>query len=101
MAMVSKAFAEYNRRIGTAELNRFFAEVLERHPPPTHSGRAPRLYYITQAQVRPAVFVAMCSHPEALTDAYKRFVVNQLRGAFGFECVPLLLRFRARKRQDS
>ena len=81
-------------------MNRFFSEVLERHPPPTRGGKAPRLMYVTQAEARPPIFVAMCSHAEALPDSYKRFVTNQLRDAFGFESIPLTVRYRARRRRQ-
>jgi GTPase len=99
MEAIDATYDEYTRRIGTGELNRFFSEVIERHPPPTHGGKAPRLYFVTQAETRPPQFVAMCNHPEALTDAYRRFVSNQLRAAFGFESVPIVVRFRPRRRE--
>src|SRR6185436_8660062 len=47
---ILEAWQAFHRRVGTAELNRFFQDVLERTPPPTHGGRAPRLYYMTQAE---------------------------------------------------
>ncbi len=100
MKHVDKAFAEFTRRIKTSDLNRFFAEVLERHPPPTRGGKAPRLMYVTQAETRPPVFVAMCSHADSLADSYRRFVANQLREAFGFESIPLAVRFRSRRRRE-
>ncbi len=100
MKRVGQSYDEYSQRVPTAQLNRFFEEVLERHPPPTKSGRAPRLYYVTQAQSSPPVFVAMCSHPDAIPEAYRRFVTNQLRQAFGFESIPIRLRFKARRRNE-
>jgi GTP-binding protein len=100
MRRVDQAYEEYTRRVPTAQLNRFFAEVLERHPPPTRGGKAPRLMYVTQAQTRPPLFVAMCSAPEALADSYKRFVTNKLREAFGFSSIPLVVRYRARRQRD-
>jgi GTP-binding protein len=99
MTKVSKAHAEYTRRVTTSQLNLFFTEALERHPPPTKGGRAPRVYYLTQAQTAPPVFVAMCSHPESIQEAYRRYVTNQLRAAFGFESIPIHVRFRARRRE--
>jgi GTP-binding protein len=86
----------YHRRVGTAELNRFFRDVLERQPPPTHGGKAPRLYYITQAETAPPVFVVMCNLPEAVKTSYRRFVTNQIRGMFRFEYVPVIVHFRGR-----
>jgi GTPase len=95
---IVRAHASFQRRVGTAELNRFFRDVLEATPPPTQGGRAPRLYYITQAEVAPPVFVVMCSSPGHVRVSYRRFVANQLRKSFGFEAVPLIVHFRPSRR---
>ncbi len=99
MTQVRQSYGEFTQRVTTSTLNRFFEEVLEHHPPPTQGGKAPRLYYMTQAQTAPPVFVAMSSAPDAIGHAYNRFVVNQLRAAFGFTSVPVRLKFRARRRR--
>jgi GTP-binding protein len=93
------AAGEMTRRIPTGELNRFFEEVLARNPPPTQGGLAPRIYYVTQAQSSPPVFVAMTNHPEHIKESYQRFVVNQLRKAFGFESVPITVHYRAKNKE--
>lgn len=95
-----RAAEEYRRRVPTGELNRFFEQVLSTHPPPTHGGRAPRIYYVTQAETSPPVFVAMSNAPESIKDSYKRFVVGQLRKAFGFESVPVMVRYRRKSRRE-
>jgi GTP-binding protein len=100
MRRVFAANEELSRRIPTGELNRFFEEVLERRPPPTSGGKAPRIYYITQAESSPPVFIAMSNAPENIPESYKRFVINQIRSAFGFEAVPLVVRYRARTRKE-
>jgi GTPase len=89
----------FHLRVPTAELNRFFREVLAEQPPPTQGGRAPRLYYVTQAETAPPVFVVMCSSPAHVRDSYQRFVQNQLRRTFAFHGVPLIVHFR-RSRRD-
>jgi GTP-binding protein len=101
MQGVATAADEFARRIPTGELNRFFEQVLARHPPPTRGGRAPRIYYITQAESRPPLFVAMASSAEHVAESYRRFVANQIRQAFGFTSVPVLVEFRARKRRSA
>lgn len=101
MARIDKSYAEFSRRVTTSELNRFFTEVLERRAPPTRGGKAPRLYYVTQAQTKPPLFVAMCNAPDLIDESYKRFVVNQLREAFGFESVPVRVSYRARRRRET
>jgi GTPase len=95
------AAEERKKRVPTGELNRFFTKALERRQPPTRGGRAPRIYYVTQAETSPPVFIAMCSAPEAIAESYKRFLTNQMRVAFGFEAVPLTVRYRAKNRKAS
>jgi GTP-binding protein len=96
-SLATKAAREMRRRIPTAELNRFFTEVLEKQPPPTHKGQAPRIYYITQAESSPPVFVAMSNHPEHIKTSYQRFVVNQIRERFGFASVPVTVHYRQKR----
>jgi len=95
---VSQVGAAYHKRVGTGELNRFFAEVLETRPPPTSGGKAPRLYYVTQADTAPPTFVIVSSAPEAVHFSYRRFVVNQLRKKFGFEGVPIRVFYKDKRR---
>jgi GTP-binding protein len=96
---LSTAAQEFGRRIPTAELNRFFKQILERHPPPTSNGRAPRIFYITQAEARPPLFVAQSNAPEYIKDSYKRFVASQIRKSFGFSSVPIVVQYRKRKQK--
>jgi GTP-binding protein len=98
MQKVSKATTELKRRITTAELNRFFKKVLERQPPPTHRGRAPRIYYLTQAEASPPLFIAWANYPESIKPSYQKFVENQIRQEFGFDSVPVTVTYRARAR---
>lgn len=100
MHAAAKTAREMRRRIPTAELNRFFEQVLNRQPPPTQGGRAPRIYYLTQAETRPPVFIAMASHPEAIRPSYQRFVINQIRETFGFESVPITVFYKPKRKRE-
>jgi GTP-binding protein len=95
---IDRVSESFHQRIPTGELNRFFEQVLATRPPPTSGGRAPRLYYITQAETAPPLFVVIASSPEAVHFSYQRFVVNQLRKHFGFEGVPLRVVYREKRR---
>lgn len=97
---VSRVAAAYKKRVPTAELNRFFEQVLMTKPPPTSGGKAPRLFFITQAETSPPLFVAVASDPEKLHFSYRRYVANQLRQSFGFEGVPVRVKYKARRRRD-
>jgi GTP-binding protein len=84
----------WNARVPTAALNRWLSEVIERHPPPAVSGRRIRLKYLTQSRTRPPTFYLSCSRPEALPDAYRRYLVNGLRETFDLAGVPIRLMVR-------
>jgi GTP-binding protein len=90
-------YEAWNKRIGTAELNRWFAAALERHQPPAVSGRRIKLRYITQANARPPAFVMFCSRPEALPESYLRYLVNDLKKTFGLGPSPVRMHVRKTK----
>jgi GTP-binding protein len=100
LSVVDQVRAAYRMRIGTGELNRFFAEVLELRPPPTMGGKAPRLYFITQAEHSPPTFVVITNAPDSVHFSYQRFVINQLRKRFGFEGVPVRVIYKAKRRTE-
>ena len=95
--LVDKVAVEHQKRIPTAQLNRFFADVIEEMPPPLHHGHAVRIHYITQASTRPPTFVLWANKPEGLAPSYKRFIANRLREAYGFRGTPIRIFIKARK----
>lgn len=97
-AVVSSREA-HTKRVTTGQANKFFAAVLQHHPPPTSGSKAPRLYYITQASTRPPTFVIQASDPEAIHFSYQRYVANQIRDHFGFHGTPLRVIYRKKKRR--
>jgi GTPase len=98
----ARVFQEASRRVPTAEVNRFLeAVVAERPPPAGPGGRHVRLYYATQAEVQPPTFVISTNQPAAIPFAYRRFLVNRLRRAFGFEGTPLRIVLRAHRRKKA
>lgn len=96
MAAVFDVHELWNRRISTAELNRWLEFQVERHPPPAPGGRRIRLRYMTQVGTRPPSFAVFSSRGRELPEAYRRYLVNGLRADFGFKGVPIRLHLRAR-----
>ena len=94
MQAVLSAYAGWNRRVPTARLNRWIGEMIEKHPPPAVAGRRLKLRYLTQTKARPPTFVAFCSRPDALPEAYRRYLVNGLRQSFGLAGTPIRLLLR-------
>jgi GTP-binding protein len=89
-----------DRRIPTAELNRWLRDCTRRHEPAMGqrgSRRRPlKFFYVTQTAVRPPTFVLFCTDPDAVQASYRRFLENRLRETFGFEGTPIRLRLRSR-----
>ncbi|MBL9019963.1 MAG: ribosome biogenesis GTPase Der, partial [Myxococcales bacterium] len=95
--LVDKAAAEHRKRIPTAQLNRFFKEVIEEMPPPLHHGRSIKINYLTQPRARPPTFVLWANTPEGLSPSYKRFLANRLRERYGFKGTPIRIAVKAKK----
>jgi GTP-binding protein len=98
MTAVFKAAETWNRRISTADLNRWLAEALARHAPPAASGRRIKIRYVTQPSTRPPTFVAFCQRADAMPKSYLKYLTNSLRDAFGLPGVPI--RFNLRKGEN-
>ena len=94
-AAILKAYAVWNTRVSTARLNRWLSVQTADHPPPAPGGRRIRLRYMTQVKTRPPTFVLFASHPEAVPEDYKRFLVNGLRRDFDMPGTPIRLYLRA------
>jgi GTP-binding protein len=94
-AAILKAHETWNRRVTTAQLNRWLAAMLEAHPPPAPGGRRIKLRYMTQAKTRPPGFVVMCSHPDKVPASYTRYLVNGLREDFDMPGTPIRLWLRS------
>jgi len=97
---ILRAYAVWNTRVPTAQLNRWLSGMLEAHPPPAPGGRRIKLRYMTQAKTRPPGFAVMCSHPDKLAASYQRYLVNGLREDFDMPGTPIRLWFRGQGDQN-
>jgi len=83
-------------RVGTAEMNRFLAELdLDRVPSPRGPGGRPlKIYYLTQGGVAPPTFIAFTNRAGKLHFSVERHLQNRLRERFGFVGTPLIIKSR-------
>lgn len=95
---IKKVYQSFSKRVTTGALNRFAEGIVEKHPPPLYRGYPIKLYYITQAQVRPPTFVLSVNHPEGVHFSYERYLQNQIRDTFGFTGTPIRLIARAHRK---
>ncbi|MFK7927613.1 MAG: ribosome biogenesis GTPase Der [Myxococcota bacterium] len=97
LSAIDKSFAAFNTRLPTGRLNRFLQEAVAAHSVPQKHNKPVRLYYATQARVRPPTIVVWSNSPEGVPVAYRRYLQNRLRERFGFEGTPLKVHFRKRR----
>ncbi|MFM1814109.1 MAG: GTPase involved in ribosome synthesis and maintenance [Pseudomonadota bacterium] len=91
---VLDAYAVWNKRVPTPDLNKWLQEATDRHPPPAVRGRHIRIRFITQPSARPPTFIAFSQRAERLPDSYLRYLTNSLRQAFDFPGTPIRFNFR-------
>ena len=87
-------------RVSTGELNRLINTALERHPPPLHYHRRPKIYYATQTSVQPPTIVLKCNMPDAFPATYRRYLQGILRDQLEFGEVPIRLFFEKRGKEE-
>ncbi|RJF83898.1 ribosome biogenesis GTPase Der [Azospirillum cavernae] len=90
-------YAVWNRRISTAQLNRWIGGVLDHHPPPLIEGRRVKIRYVTQVKTRPPTFALFVNKPLDLPESYQRYLIADLRNSFDLPGVPLRLLLRKGK----
>lgn len=85
-----------NRRIKTGMLNELLAQATTRVQPPSDKGKRLKIFYMTQASVKPPAFVFFCNDASLFHFSYQRYLENRIREAFGLEGTPVRIIIRER-----
>ena len=91
---------QHAMRVSTSLLNQVVRDAVGINPPPSDRGRKLKIFYATQAAVRPPTIVFFVNDQELMHFSYLRFLENKLREAFGFEGTPLKLVVRPRQQEE-
>jgi GTP-binding protein len=86
--LIREVYESATKRISTGELNRFVERL--------HFEER-KIYYITQASVRPPTFVLFTDRGGPLHFSHERYLINQIRRRFGFRGTPIVLKSRAKR----
>jgi GTP-binding protein len=86
--MVKRVYDAASKRVTTGELNRFVAELKFESDI--------KIYYITQASIRPPTFVVFTDKADKMHFSLERFLMNRLRERFGFEGTPIVIKTKRR-----
>lgn len=85
---------ERRKRIPTSTLMDMITRVTQQTPPPTIFGKKATFKFCEQVSTAPPVMLFFTNHLRGIPTSYRRFLENRLRDEFGFEGVPLTLRFK-------
>ncbi len=88
-------------RITTGMLNDVLSYATTRVQPPSDKGRRLKIYYMTQASVRPPTFVVFVNRADLFHFSYQRYIENQIRQTFGLTGTPVRFVIRERGNQDT
>ncbi|UKJ72625.1 ribosome biogenesis GTPase Der [Azospirillum brasilense] len=94
---ILSTYGQWNRRIPTAQLNRWIEGVLDHHPPPLVEGRRVKIRYATQVKARPPTVALFVNKPLDLPESYQRYLIAHLRETFDLPGVPVRLLLRKQK----
>jgi GTP-binding protein len=97
---IDKVAESRQRRVRTADLNKFVERVAAEHPPASPGKGQVRILYAAQTGVAPPTFVFFTNVATTFHFSYQRYLENRLREEFGFEGTPLRIHVRARRRKD-
>ncbi|XP_043706115.1 GTPase Der isoform X2 [Telopea speciosissima] len=92
---------ERSRRLSTSILNQVVQEAIAfKAPPRTRGGKRGRVYYSTQAAIRPPTFVFFVNDAKLFPETYRRYMEKKLRSDVGFSGTPIRLLWRSRRTME-
>jgi len=97
---VSDVYSNYTRRIPTARLNIWLRDAIFAHTPRVLKGRRLKIYYVTQAEVKPPTMVFFVNDRSLLVKNYEDYLKNRLRYSFDFTGTPIIFRWKPKQRKD-
>lgn len=85
---IRRCFDAASKRVTTGELNRFVATLKFESDI--------RIYYMTQAGIRPPTFIVFTDKAGSMHFSVERALINRLRDQFGFEGTPIVIKTKRR-----
>lgn len=96
--LVKEAYKNYEQRVPTAKLNKVIEDIVLSTSLPTKKGKSLKIYYATQADVKPPEIVFFVNDSELVNEQFERFMEKELRKQFDFSGSPIKLNFRNKKK---
>lgn len=97
MESVNSVLEQASARITTGILNDIIGEAVTMSEPPFVKGRKLRIFYSTQASIKPPTFIIFVNDAELMHFSYRRYLENYIRKSFKIDSVPIRLIIRNRE----
>ncbi len=98
--VIDMVIANSTMRVATGVLNEIVTEAVAMQQPPTDKGKRLKIFYVTQAAVKPPTFIVFVNDKKLMHFSYTRYLENRIREAFGFRGTSLKFITRERKETD-
>ncbi len=85
---------QHAMRVPTGTLNDILSQAILMNQPPSDKGKRLKIYYMTQASVKPPRFIVFINDEELAHFSYMRYLENTIRKHFNFEGTPIKLEIR-------
>lgn len=100
MRMAKKIHDGRDQRISTHKLNDTLKKAWLANPPRFPKNKVCKFYYATQVSTKPLTVVLFINDLGKANYAFKRWVQNVLRAAFGLEGVPIVVKFKDKEEDN-
>jgi len=97
--LIKKVAEQAALRISTGVLNDILNQATAMVQPPSDKGKRLKIYYMTQASVKPPSFILFINNMELMHYSYERYLENQIRKSFGFEGTPIRFILREKEKE--
>lgn len=94
-SLIDDIMNERQKRISTAELNKFLLRVTSEKTFPLQKGKELKFLYMTQVGINPPQFTVFVNHPSEVKMKHLRFLEKKLREQFSFKGTPIRIFVKA------
>ena len=100
MEAANMVYAQNTMRVSTGVLNDVVGEAVTVSEPPFVKGRKLRVFYCTQASIKPPTFILFVNDSELMHFSYKRYIENYIRKSFKLDSTPIKLIVRSKGEKE-
>lgn len=95
--LIKEVYGNYQKRIPTGKLNKIIEEITLSVSLPGKKGKFLKIYFATQANVKPPEIVLFVNDSGLMTEQYQKYLEKEIRANFDFSGSPIKIILRNKK----